>query len=434
MLFRIERPRKTQSATLGFKGLCDLPVKLEGEIQSSRNMSLKFMPALCPRPPRKTVHTFTGAPQGVAAANGKIAFVEGGKLHYDGAIVLTGLEAGRKALLDFGGCICIFPDRKYYNYELKQSGAIGNGEPFSPQKAGSVPRLQWACVYQNRIVGIEGHTVYASAPGDKGDFTQFSVGGEAAENGSWLLEMNNVRFTGIKEYQNRAVIFCADKSFELYGHNAANFSVQELSKDGCEQCETVCEVAGALYFLSYNGVMVYTGGRPTSVTRRLAAAPIGISAGADGRFYYLSSEGGLLVYDTQTASWIMEDDLKVYSFAFVAGKLYALTNGALICFDNGEEAVQWGFETAPIAANLPGKKRLRMLRITAECMAGSAIAVAVSEDEELFRHVGFLRSSKQEVQAFNLILRPCTSFVLQFSGRGNATIFNIERQFERFKI
>lgn len=62
---------------------------------------------------------------------GKLAYVDGQKLIYDGHAVLTDLIDGEKRLVAFGANILVYPDQKYYNTLTGESGAMETVETVS---------------------------------------------------------------------------------------------------------------------------------------------------------------------------------------------------------------------------------------------------------------------------------------------------------------
>lgn len=84
-----------------------------GEMFETHNMSTRYFPLLAPRAKRGLVRVLEDA--GGLLAKEKLAYVEGGKLYYDGSPTPLQLTAGRKKLVSMGAYICVFPDKVYYN-------------------------------------------------------------------------------------------------------------------------------------------------------------------------------------------------------------------------------------------------------------------------------------------------------------------------------
>lgn len=84
-----------------------------GEMYDAKNISTKYYPLLAPRGKRGFVKKLKDC--GGLLAKEKLAYVEGGKLIYDGEETPLDLSEGEKKLVSMGAYICIFPDKVYYN-------------------------------------------------------------------------------------------------------------------------------------------------------------------------------------------------------------------------------------------------------------------------------------------------------------------------------
>ena len=100
----------------------------DGEFFNTQNLSTALHPVFTNRKKRGLLQELTD-PGGLLAKE-KLAFVDDGKLYYDGQAVLTGLTPGRKKLVSFGAYIVVFPDKVYYN--TKEPDDHGTMETFLP--------------------------------------------------------------------------------------------------------------------------------------------------------------------------------------------------------------------------------------------------------------------------------------------------------------
>ena len=86
----------------------------EGEFFHTENLTSALFPLLANRKKRGRV-ALLQAPGGLAAKE-KLAWVDGGTLYYGGeATPLRNLSPGEKQLVSMGACLCVFPDKVYYN-------------------------------------------------------------------------------------------------------------------------------------------------------------------------------------------------------------------------------------------------------------------------------------------------------------------------------
>jgi len=214
------------------------------------------------------------------------------------------VTAGIKTMVDFNNKIIIMPDKKYYDYKTDTFGTIGAGVY---PAAGSCPDMTDITTFMNRIFGINGKEVYASARGEYNDFTTFvptdpnDLGSEA-----WQVRIEQQEdYIAIDKYQNHVVIFKPNSMFELYGAYPTQFRIQEVAEVGCCDRRSIAEVSNVLFFAHRSGIYNYSGGMPKLISQKLNIQGdiLEAIAGTDGRMYYVSiktaAEQKLFVYDTE---------------------------------------------------------------------------------------------------------------------------------------
>ncbi len=86
------------------------------------NMSSDSVPCLTPRKPRRHIASVNGitavtVPEYELGDLNSFTGVASGRFYYKGtAVTNMTLSDGEKSIVDFNGCICIFPDKVYYRY------------------------------------------------------------------------------------------------------------------------------------------------------------------------------------------------------------------------------------------------------------------------------------------------------------------------------
>lgn len=85
------------------------------QFSSTTNASSRNFPLVSPRPSRAVSKTLTGTGWALKASPTKLAWVDGTSFYYDTASEGT-VTASAKSIVDFNGDLCIFPDKKYYDY------------------------------------------------------------------------------------------------------------------------------------------------------------------------------------------------------------------------------------------------------------------------------------------------------------------------------
>lgn len=118
----IDTPKETAVLTKSFYGLDEGEKIDDRSFGAMKNMSSDALPAAVPRKPRESIaeaENITAVCLPEYAAGGLTAFtgIAGNAFYYNGKKI-TGktLTAGPKSIADFGGKICIFPDKLFYDY------------------------------------------------------------------------------------------------------------------------------------------------------------------------------------------------------------------------------------------------------------------------------------------------------------------------------
>ena len=219
-----------------------------------------------------------------------------------------------------------------------------NGKDITIQRVtDEEPDLEYICAHNNRLWGVAGNKIYASAWGDPTTFTaetQTQVdpwSTEVAEDGAW---------TGIVSYSGTLLAFKEHIMYKVMGTLPENYTVYAYHVEGIKRgCHKSAVIIGeVLYYLGPNGVYAYTGGVPERISSnfgtRVYSEGVG---GTDGLRYYLSARRGedwdLHVLDVEKGIWLREDDTEIIDFArsdrpVVASKL--TTDTGLACSVNSE--------------------------------------------------------------------------------------------------
>jgi len=415
----------------GFRGLNRNTVTAPNQITAALNMSTKDLPCLVTRPSREVYSTLTDTPNALFTSQ-KLCWVDGTNFTWDGTIKGT-VANGAKSLVDFNGCVVIFPDKKYYDYVEDRWGDVGNGSVYPA--AGSCPDIDVACVHNNRIFGIKGSNIYACALGNMQDWTTFvNENGEPSEVGAYAADVASAGdFIGCAEFQNHVVMFKPDMIHELYGQMPGNFSVLQVSKSGAISSSLV-EIDSMLYFISEEGVFRYSGGQPAVLSRDLNEIITSGNIGSDGRMCYVSAVthtgNKMYVFDTDTGDWMQEDDLQVVQFARYGGHLYALAADKRIYkFNSGNEKFDWHIETAEFTENHLGKKVNTGVSFRVELDPESVMDVSVSADGTEYSVVKSLGTGSIR-QMHTVFIPPvqCERFKIKLSGHGRVRIYGMSRE------
>lgn len=323
-----------------FDGLNTRKAAKPSESPDMQNMSADAYPLATARPPRETKYTGTGTARALFAST-KLCAVIGTSLIWDllgtPAEKITGLAAGDKSIIDFNGCVIVFPDKKYYDYIGNTTGTLTCSYD-----------IDLATVWMNRIWGVKGDDIHVSAQGDKDAWEPVVDDPTSA----WHTDTGSQgAFTSIRTYGSHAVLKKAGTvTYEAYGSKSSNFQIIEVVTEGSINNKGDVELLGGQYYLGVNGIMRYGGGYPELLSLQLSAKYTDGVLGADGRHLYFCAYDGaawsLMVYDPIFDLWVREDNLQVVSFAHFGGYLYALTAAStVIKFRSGTETISWYRDT-----------------------------------------------------------------------------------------
>ena len=319
-----------------FDGLNTRKTGKTTESPDMQNMSADAYPLATTRSPRALAYTGTGTARALLGST-KLCGVFGTSFIWDllgtPTEKITGLAAGAKSLVDFNGCVIIFPDKKYYDYIGNTTGTLTCSYD-----------IDLATVWMNRIWGVKGDDIHASALGDKNAWESIVDDPTSA----WHADTGSLgSFTSIRTYGSHPVLKKSGTvTYEIYGSKSSNFQVIEVVAEGSINNKGDVELLGSQYYLGVNGVMRYGGGYPELTSIQLADTFTDGAMGADGRRLYFSAYNGtvwsLLVYDPIFDVWMREDNLQIEAFARFGGYLYALAADSKVWkFRSGTETIAW---------------------------------------------------------------------------------------------
>ena len=383
-----------------FGGLNTRKTAKVNESPDMLNMSADAFPLATTRRPRSLAYTGSGTPRALLASV-KLCGVIGTSFIWDilgtPTAKITGLSAGDKSLVDFNGCVLIFPDKKFYNYVTDTNGTIT-----------CTFDIDMACVWMNRIWGVKGDTIYASAWGNKDSWDTVQ---DNELSGYQVTTGTQGDFCSIRTYGSHPVLKKPGSfTFEIYGSKNSNWRYIEVVSDGSINNKTDVELLGSQYYLGPNGVMRYGGGYPEPLSLQLSDTFTDGAMGSDGRRLYASLYNGtawsLLVYDPIFDLWMREDALQVISFARFGGYLYALAADAKVWkLRSGTETISWYRDTIMTDdGTLHPKENIEIwLQLDAE--SGTTITLSLrSGSRDDFEQVGqvTLTSAGRQVLRFPL--------------------------------
>ena len=287
-------------------------------------------------------------------------------------------------------------------------------------------KLDYGVVYNNRIVGVSGNDIRASALGDFTNFWEFAdEAGNPSATGAYATDVGSAgNFTGICVYNNMVMLFKKNLVYEMYG--SMPYNISELCSTGCIDNDSICEIDGVLYWASPKGIVRYSGGVPTVISYEIDIDTSGTcKSGTDGRKYYVYDGKKIFVYDTLYRVWHIEDEKEVRMFYGESNELYMVSNDGIYKLNCGEENVEWEFETKDFTFNSEERKNLSKLWIRAEMSRQSRLEVYVRQNSGEWTRSAVKTAEKAEMFDFKLRIKKCDCFALKFKGVGDVRILDV---------
>lgn len=286
--------------------------------------------------------------------------------------------------------------------------------------------LEYGVIYNNRIVGVKGNDIKASALGDFTNFTEYAdEAGNPSATGAYATDVGSAGdFTGICAYNNVLLLFKKDIVYEMYG--SMPYTITELCTTGCIDNDSIVSIDGVLYWASPKGIVRYSGGVPTVISTNIDIKTDGIcKAGTEGRKYYVYDGVKIYVYDTYYRMWHIEDNKDVKMFYNQINDLYMVCDEGIYKVNSGKENVEWEFTTKDYTFYSKERKNLSKLWIRADMAQNTKLEVYVRQNGGEWTRAATKTAERDEMFDFKLRVKKCDSYALKFKGRGDVRILDI---------
>ena len=273
----------------------------------------------------------------------------------------------------------------------------------------AVPDADFITAHGNRIFGVNGTKIFASAAGSYVDY-DLDTATDFDENNAWYsATQSGGDFTHICTYGGRPVAFKENALYELY-NNKNPYRPKEISQIGAFSGKSVHEVDSTLIYANKDGIYAYGGSYPYCISdavidrKKIAGGKFkyGVAGSHEGRYFIrepLVNEDGkpVLVFDTGTKTWSVTNvfDHEICYFAESDGGLYAaLNDGKIYRMDTGnKEGTVWYFETPVITEGTADRKVLEKIQLVAKFRTAGSVIVSVKYDNGEYEQIGKLEKS-----------------------------------------
>jgi len=178
----------------------------------------------------------------------------------------------------------------------------------------SVPDMDYVCECNNRVWGckfgeVDGQNVNELYCSKLGDFKNWEVY-EGLSTDSWRGSVGaEGPWTGCIAYNGYPTFFKENSIHKIYISSTGAHQVVMTSADGIANgsWRSAVIINGVLFYLSYFGVMAYTGTLPAKISEQITFVLTDGVAGALNKTYYLSAKNGqtnmTFAYDTELQVW-----------------------------------------------------------------------------------------------------------------------------------
>ena len=243
---------------------------------------------------------------------------------YVGGVKKGTLSAGEKCVVRFGDKWLIFPDRMAYD-RVKNTFA-GFTAPAD---------MRQAVVFGNRVFGIVGGLLRASALGDEGDWESYqNPDGSPRESGSYRVAVAGGSFTAITAFLNHVTVFTDEAIYELYGNRPSNFTLTQCATLGVTGPGQAGCFDKTLWFFARQSLYSYRGGAVRDELAALGITFADMQLCCTQRGAYFLADGGVYRFDGALVQLGAGDYTALTTFGGTVyataadGACYALERGA----------------------------------------------------------------------------------------------------------
>jgi hypothetical protein len=298
-----------------------------------------------------------------------------------------------------------------------------------------VPNMEYFTESENRLWGCNSskHEIYASKLGDPFNWNCY----EGISTDSYAVTVGtDGDFTGAYTYLGHVLFFKEDCIHKVYGSKPSNFQIYNTPCRGVAKGseKSIVLVNETLYYLSRNGVVVYAGGLPESVSNELGEEKyIDGVAGSYGDKYYISmkdtnSTWHLFTFNEKLGIWNKEDNTQVLYFTNYEGVLYYVdsSNRLMTIEGNDQEVIEWYAEFGDTADYNLMKKYISRLQFRLELEANSTFEIRIQYDSSgVWNTVTSLTGDKNKVYTIPIITKRCDHYRIRLNGTGAFKLYAI---------
>lgn len=287
-----------------------------------------------------------------------------------------------------------------------------------------IPDLDYICESENRLWGVSNrtHTIYASALGLPGEFTEFDV---VSTDSYAVAVASEDDFTAICAYGGGVCCFKENRLHKMLGSFPAEYYMNEYEIAGVQKgsersLQIIDEV---LYYKGKYGVYAYSGGVPKLISYELGnVESTARSSAALGMDYYISLGDGVYVYDKLHGLWMKQSADGFDTMLTDNEHIIALRDGEIYSNSGDERDAQWSAELVPFESGTAGKRCYSRLMLRVDMSENAFLQISVREDGKRTKNVYSHRSIKATSFEVPLPIGSCDRFCVTINGKGKVAL------------
>lgn len=336
-----------------------------------------------------------------------------------------------------------------------------------------LPKMDYVCEFNNRIYGCRYgennagefvNEVYASKLGDPTNWFNF-VG---LNGDSYIASCGSQgEFTGIAAYQGYVFFFKEEGFHKLYGTQPSNFQMVWRPCSGVAKgsAKSIAICNEILMYKSRDGVVAFDGS-VNKISEKLDTQPyFDAVAGSYRSKYYISMRDQqynykLYVYDLNTNTWCIEDDLRAKYIVYAnnatylidySNNVYAINNEYIYLYNFPEtdmlpaadvypglqnlapyeDDIVWSFVTGDLGFDNPYNKYVKRINLRMQLDISTKVRIEVEYDSSGdWEYVTEHFANKKKSYEIPIQVRRADHIRLRLSGWGEFRLFSITRAVE----
>ena len=294
-----------------------------------------------------------------------------------------------------------------------------------------IPDLDYICESENRLWGVSNrtHTIYASALGLPGVFSEFDV---VSTDSYAVAVASEDDFTAICAYGGGVCCFKENRLHKILGSFPAQYYMNEYEIAGVQKgsersLQIIDEV---LYYKGKYGVYAYSGGVPRLVSYELGNIESAAKASvADGLNYYISLNDGVYVYDKLHGLWMRPWEISPQQMVLVGENIISMSEGEMYSDSGDIKNARWRAELTDFDGGVNRKRSYCKMELLLKMKEGSSLQVSVMTDRKKHRQIyskSFIRDMTVELPLPPL---KCNSMTVIIEGKGEGTLYGVTYEF-----